>query len=424
VRRRICGGSQRPQHASVTNSTTIASVETLACDAGWRNYYFVKITTSDGVTGWSEYDESFGNPGITSIINQLRSRIVGRPLGAHEKLHWELFYALRPGTGGVIGQALGAIENALLDAKAKTLGLPCYELLGGKLRDRVQVYWSHCATWRINRQPHYEPLVRDVEGVRALGHEVHDRGFKALKTNIYTYENDVPRGWAPGFGLPFRPELNVTPTIARGLREHIEIMQDAAGPDVEVLLDLNFNARTEGYIRIARELEGLHLLWLEMDTFHAPALADVRRASPHPIASGETLWGLQQFLPFFEQQAIDVAIVDLVWNGAWQSMKIAAAAEAHELNVAPHNFYGHLATMMNAHFAAAVPNLRIFETDVDRIAADSQIFTHEPQIEDGYLVIPDRPGWGTEPNEDVVRSRPPNEYPYGGGLFMYGQKQP
>ena len=83
-----------------------------------------------------------------------------------------------------------------------------------------------------------------------------------------------------------------------------------------------------------------------------------------------------------------------------------------------------IATMMNAHFAAAVPNLRIFETDVDRIGADHEIFTHEPQIEDGYLAIPDRPGWGTEPNEDVIRSRPPNEYPYGAGLFMYGQKRP
>ena len=135
-------------------NATIATIDTLACGAGWRNYYFVKLTTSDGVVGWSEYDEGFGNPGIGAIIAALRPRIVGRSVAAHERLYQELRASTRPATGGVIGQALGAIENALLDAKAKTLGVPCYELLGGCLRDRVQVYWSHCATWRISRQPY------------------------------------------------------------------------------------------------------------------------------------------------------------------------------------------------------------------------------------------------------------------------------
>ncbi len=95
---------------------------------------------------------------------------------------------------------------------------------------------------------------------------------------------------------------------------------------------------------------------------------------------------------------MDVAIIDTPWNGVWQSMKIAASAEAHEVNVAPHNFYGHLCTMMNAHFCAAVPNFRIMETDIDRLAWDHELFTHLPDFVDGYLIIPDRPGWGTEPN--------------------------
>ena len=73
-------------------------------------------------------------------------------------------------------------------------------------------------------------------------------------------------------------------------------------------------------------------------------------------------------------------------------MKIAAAAEHFEVNVAPHNFYGHLCTMMNAHFCAAVPNLRIMETDIDRLAWDHELFTHLPEYVDGHLVLPDRPG--------------------------------
>jgi galactonate dehydratase len=400
---------------------TIAHIETLACGAGWRNYYFVKLTTSDGVVGWSEYDEGFGNPGIGHVIGHLRERIVGRPVMQVEKLYFELRHATRPGTGGLIGQALGAIENALLDAKAKTLGVPCYELLGGKVRDRIQVYWSHCGTWRISRHPWYSPLVDTKAGVVALGREVRERGFRALKTNVYRYEDGKPVGWAQGWGIPFSPELNVTRKVTRGLREHLGALREGAGDDVEILLDLNFNAKTEGYLEILRSVADLELFWVEIDSFDPKALAYLRTQSRHTIASGETLMGLQEFLPFFEHQAMDVAIIDLVWNGAWQSMKIAACAEAHELNVAPHNFYGHLCTMMNAHFAAAVPNLRTFETDIDRIAWDSELYTHLPQFEDGQLLVPDRPGWGTEPVEAAIRAHPPNDLVNPIGLVTPGR---
>ena len=90
-------------------------------------------------------------------------------------------------------------------------------------------------------------------------------------------------------------------------------------------------------------------------------------------------------------------------------MKIAAAADAYEINVACHNFYGHLCTMMNAHFCAAVPNLRIMETDIDRVAWDQDLFTHVPEFQDGHMIIPDRPGWGTEPIEEALAAHPPLE---------------
>ena len=96
-----------------------------------------------------------------------------------------------------------------------------------------------------------------------------------------------------------------------------------------------------------------------------------------------------------------------------------AFAEAHEVNVAPHNFYGHLCTMMNAHFAACVPNLRIMETDVDRLEWDHELFTHVPEFKDGHLVMPSRPGWGTEPVEEAIRAHPPKRT---GGLTDYQRK--
>src|SRR5688572_27674210 len=108
----------------------VAKLETLSCDAGWRNYHFVKITTDTGIVGWSEFDEGFGAPGLSSAIQRLAARVVGQNAHDHERIYHELYAITRPAAGGVVALALGAIENALLDAKAKSLGVPCYELLG------------------------------------------------------------------------------------------------------------------------------------------------------------------------------------------------------------------------------------------------------------------------------------------------------
>src|SRR5262249_54209833 len=161
--------------------------------------------------------------------------------------------------------------------------------------------------------------------------------------------NGRPQGWRPGFGRPFYPELNVDKKVLRNLRMHLEALDDGAGPDVNLMLDLNFNAKTEGYLKILRAIAHFDMFWIQIDTYSAEGLGYIRRQSAHPISSCETLFGLREFMPYFREQAMDVAIIDTVWNGVWQSMKIAALAEAHEVNVAPHNFYGHLCTMMNAH---------------------------------------------------------------------------
>ena len=399
----------------------VTSVETLACDAGWRNYHYVKLTTDSGIVGWSEFDEGFGAPGVSTVIQRLAPRVIGQSVGEHERIYAELYCATRPAAGGIVALAMGAIENALLDAKAKRLGVPVYELLGGKIRDRIRVYWSHCATWRINHPTYYPPAITDLDGVKALGREVRDKGFGALKTNIFTYDADKKNasGWRPGFGVPFSPEINVEKNILANLVMHLEALREGAGPKIDILLDLNFNAKTEGYLKILRAIAHLDLFWVEIDSYSPAALRYIREHSQHPVSSCETLLGLREFLPYFREQSMDVAIIDAPWNGVWQSMKIAASAEAHEVNVAPHNFYGHLCTMMNAHFAAAVPNLRIMETDIDRLAWDHELVSHVPEIVDGHLIMPNRPGWGTEPIEDAIRAHPPKGST---GLLNYGRK--
>ncbi len=385
----------------------ITKVETLSCDAGWRNYHFVKISTDGGVIGWSEFDESLQSPGVAAIINRFAPRVVGHSVHAIEWIYANLHNPTRSSSGGVVAQAIGAIENALLDAKAKVLGVPCYELFGGRVRERIPVYWSHCDTWRIAHPTFYKPAIVDLDGVKALGREVRDKGHRALKTNLYRYKDGKPEFWMPGFGRPLFPEANVDKALLRDLRTHLAALKEGAGQNVDILIDLNFNAKTEGYLELVRTINEFEMFWIELDIFNPEALALIRRESRHPIASCETLLGLPAFLPYFREQSMDVAIIDTVWNGTWQSLKIAAAAAAYDVNVAPHNYYGHLSSMMSAHFCAAVPNLRVMEIDIDRLAWDHELFTHEPQIENGELVIPDRPGWGTEPVEAALKAHPP-----------------
>ena len=157
----------------------VTGLEILRCDAGWRNYHFLKLSTDEGIVGWSEFDEGFGSPGVGAVIERLAPRIVGQPVFDHERIYTELYCFTRPAAGGVVGEGLGAIENALLDAKAKALNVPCYVLLGGKVRDRIRVYWSHCATWRINHPSFYKPAITGLDGVTAIGAEARAKGFAA-----------------------------------------------------------------------------------------------------------------------------------------------------------------------------------------------------------------------------------------------------
>ncbi|MCY1450100.1 hypothetical protein D9M71_668810 [compost metagenome] len=176
------------------------------------------------------------------------------------------------------------------------------------------------------------------------------------------------------------------------------------------MIDLNFNFKTEGFVKIIQELRDYDFLWIELDSYNPQALAYIRERSHSPIAACETLFGVRQYLPYLQSQSVDVAIIDAVWNGVWQSMKIANVADAFDVNVAPHNFYSHQATMMNIHFAAAVPNLRIMEHDIDRLAWDKDLFTYVPEIKNGSIVVPDTPGWGCDPIEEKMKNHPPRVF--------------
>jgi L-alanine-DL-glutamate epimerase-like enolase superfamily enzyme len=388
----------------------VARLDTLHADAGKGNFDFLKITADDGRVGWSEYNETFGGAGVTAAIEGLSPLVIGKAPHAYESIVATLYAARRQAPGGIVQQAIAAIENALIDLKAKALGVPVYELFGGPQRDRLRLYWSHCGFFRIGlSQAMQIPPVRSLDDLVAQGKEVVARGYTALKTNIFVFGEGAPYVHMPGFARSARdfPALNAERRVVAALRDQLAALREGAGRDTDVLVDLNFNFRTDGFVKVARALEPFDLFWVEIDSFDPQALHYVRSRIPMPLASCESLYGRRGYRPFFEAQAADVAIIDAPWNGVAESLKIAAMADTYEVNVAPHNFYGHLCTLMNAHWCAVAPNFRIMEIDVDAVPWLDELYTARPTIEDGHLRLPTTPGWGTEVDEAGVRAHPP-----------------
>jgi galactonate dehydratase len=392
----------------------IVRIEDLHCDAGWRDFSFLKITTDDGIVGWSEYNESYGSAGLTAVIRRLAQSLIGMDPRPIERITSTFYAVTRQAPGGINQQAIAAIENALLDVKAKALGVPVYALFGGPVRDRLPLYWSHCGSYRLRNADMMgvEP-VRSLDDVVKLGRHVKDSGFKALKTNIFRFDLDPPSMHQPGFARgPGHPELNADRATLAAITDCLVAFRQGAGAEMGIHLDTNFNFKTEGTIKVARACEPYALAWLEIDSYDPEGLRLIRDRAPMPVASCESLFGRRQFRPYFENRSIDVAIIDVPWNGLAESLKIAAMAEAYEINCAPHNFYGHMSTLMSAHLCAAMPNFSIMEIDIDDVPWKDDLVSHPPVIENGELIVPTRPGWGAEVNEDVIAAHPPrNPHP-------------
>ncbi len=387
----------------------IAKIEDLHADAGWRTFSFLKITTDDGLVGWSEYTEADGSRGLTAVIHGLAEALVGTDPRPVQAIASTLYVRQVQAPNGVNQRAIAAIENALLDIKGKALGVPVCELFGGPVRTRIPVYWSHCGTYRVrNHALVGAPPLRTYDDIAALGAEVKRRGFKGLKTNILPFDGEKLVSFGPGFGRsPGYPALNADRSTLRAVHDTLGAFRQGAGPEMNLHLDVNYHFKTEGFLQVARAVEPYDLTWLEIDTWDPQSLALIRSRAPCPIASLESVTGRRAFRPFLDAYAADVAIVDVIWNGFLESIKIAAMAEAYEVNVAPHNYYGHLCSAVSAHFCATVPNFRVMEIDIDSVAWRDELFVNAPVIEAGELILPTGPGWGVDVNEAAVRRHAP-----------------
>jgi len=388
----------------------ITGIETFIVDAGWRPWEFVAVRTDSGITGYGECSDGRAPHAVAGCVRDLTPVLLGRDPRAIELLNVDMGRVMKQNPGGIAQKAIAGVDAALWDVKAKALDVPVYELLGGPTRDRVRLYWSHCGTSRARSGALLgTPPLRSMADIHALGKEVVAKGYTALKTNI-VFPGEPSDVYFPGFvgeyagSDPGQVDLNLSPALLRHIETLIGTFRDAVGPDVGIALDLNFNFRTEGFLRIAQALEQFDMMWVEIDTYDPAALAEIKRSTRTPICSGENLYTPKQYKPFFEAGAMDVVMIDVPWNGLTVSKKIADLAEVYELNVAPHNYYSHLATLMGAHLCAVASNVRIMEIDVDDVPWKDELITERLEIADGVLRLPTRPGWGADLDEEVARA--------------------
>ncbi len=376
----------------------ITGIETRVVKTGLAQPWMFGIVRTDaGITGYSQFGSGSFARGLPALVEDIGAALIGQDPDPVERHFLEMTRRTSQAAGGAVAMAIAGIELALWDIKGKAAGVPVYRLLGGPFRERQKVYWSHLASYRAQAAEALgKAPLRTWDDVAACVREAIDAGFDAFKTNII-FPGDPSRRMNDVFRGVY--DQNAEPWLIEHAAKQMSVMREAAGPTVDIALDIHYEFKTEAAIRLAQALEPYGLMWMEFDRFEPEPLAQVKASTRTPICTGEQLLGVREYKRFFDLRALDTAKVDVPWQGFTQSRRVADLAEIYELNIAPHNYTSHLATFQSLHLTAVVPNVRIMETDVDSSPWRDELTTAAPELSGGYMTIPDGPGWGCDLDE-------------------------
>lgn len=353
----------------------IGRIETFLVPPRWL---FVRVETVDGAHGWGEASLEGHAEAVNGAFEAIRDRFIGHDARRIEDI-WQVAY--RGGFyrgGAVLMSALSGLDQALWDLKGRALGVPAWELMGGRVRDRIRAY-----AWIGGDRPHE---IADAARARR------EQGFSAVKMNA-TADLD----W---IGTP------------KLFDEVIERVQAAQAAGLDVGLDFHGRVHRPMAKQLAKVLEPLGLLFIEEPLLseNPEGLADIAGLVSTPIALGERLYSRWDFKPFFERGAVDIIQPDLSHaGGISECRRIAAMAEAYDVAVAPHCPLGPLALAACLQLSANAPNVAIQEMSLGihyNVGHDLLEFVTDPEVltpVDGYLPIPQGPGLGVTIDEVKVR---------------------
>jgi len=361
---------------------------------GGRYFIFLKLVTDSGVEGVGEvYAATFGPHTVAHMIEDVCERhVIGADPFKIERLWREVYgrgYTLRPDVS-LIG-VLSGIETACWDIVGKELDKPIYELLGGRVRDRLRSY-----SYLYPKEGDDADVYTDPDLAAARAAEYVEQGFTAVKfdpAGPYTVYD--PR-------QPSLEDLARSETFVRKLRE-------AVGTKADLLLGTHGQFTASGAIRLARRLEPYEPLWFEEPTppEMPEEMAKVAHQTSIPIATGERLTTKYEFARVLETGAASILQMALGRvGGLLEAKKIAGMAEAHYAQIAPHLYCGPIEGAANIQISACTPNFLILESIQTWGGFHSEILKQPIQWQDGYVIPPSAPGLGVELDEEVAAKHP------------------
>lgn len=361
---------------------------------GHRNQCLVKVETDEGIYGWGESGLSGRELAVAGAVKHYREFLIGRDpmrIGAL----WQEMYRSQYFEGGrVLTAAISAIDIALHDIAGKALGVPVYQLLGGKQRDFVPCFATMFA-------PNLEGL---IEGGQLLLRE----GWTVIRTvPNYTSSANYGAGGSEDAQNIWEPWASIGVT-ARNLTK----LREALGGDAILGIDYHHRLSVAEAASFCQRMPTGTLDFLEepIRDESPEAYEALRKLTPIPFAIGEEISSKWHFLPYIERGITNYVRLDVCnVGGLTESMKVAAMAEAHYIDLMPHNPLGPICTAATVHLAAAVPNfawleVRISPTEPGRFS-DPDIFPVQPTLAGSRFPVLNTPGLGIEVNEELIQKQ-------------------
>ena len=373
---------------------------------GAMRSHVIRLDTNQGIHGYGEVRDG-ASP---TYALMLKSRLLGE-----NPCHVDRIFRKIKQFGGHGRQAGGvvAVEIACWDLAGKAWGVPCWQMLGGKFRDRVRIY----ADTTSNPDP-------QVMGQRLK--ERRQRGFTFLKIDVgigllcgieggLTYPDGKgfdpyarPRpAPAPGVPLP-SPGIRITDSGLKKIQEYVMAVREIVGWDIPLAADHFGHIGVEDAIKLAQVLDPCNLAWLEdmVPWFYTDDYVRLKNSCKTPILTGEDIYLKEEFLKLFQKKAISICHPDLMTSGGLlETKKIGDLAMEHGIGMAMHMAGSPVGLLASVHCAAATESFLVLEChDVDNLSYDDLVDgVPKPLVKDGFVQVPDGPGLGIEINEQAVK---------------------
>ncbi|PRY16370.1 galactonate dehydratase [Pontibacter ummariensis] len=361
---------------------------------------FVKIHTNQGIWGCGEAVDA--TPGTYHLVKMFGERIKGKnPLNVHrifEDVRKAGFF--EGAQGGMYVAVLSAVETALWDLAGKSLGVPVYQLLGGKFRDKIRVYCDTAAYRERNPTP---------EMFGAAAKDVVNRGYTAVKLDID--EASDPNKYD-------HYNWTASPAELERMYNQIAAVREAVGPHIDICVDMHGRYDATTGHRVAKMMEPLNLMFLEepVPAENADALKLITDSTSTPICVGENLYLAHGFRRLLEIGAADMIMPDIQKaGGLGEAQRIANLANLYYVPFSPHMVGSYLAAMASCHVCASVPNFAILEWQLyfHTDPMFKEIVTFDgPMTVDGHIMLSNKPGIGVEINEEGMKKYATKGYPF------------